>query len=124
MDIRIMFLRARHGSAIGCLAIKLHRHTEYNHGLVSYQMSVLNPLDRFNRSLARHIALGRLVESPHTVKVPIEPSMYEVSQAVMKDIAHDSSVPTRARQAARRWLRTNEAKLKQSLTNPYDYEEI
>jgi len=110
-----MFLRDRYGSAVGCLAIKLHRHTEYDQSMVSYQMSVLNPLDKFNRELARTIAKGRLLEAPHVVMVPVEPSMYEVSQAVMKDITHDSTVPTRARQAARRWLRTNEAKIKQTL---------
>ncbi len=108
MTHRIMYLRDRSNNPVGCVAIKLHRHVEYDRQLVEYQVSVLNPLDRFDRATARHLALGRMVEAPLTVRVPVEPSMYEVSSEVMRDIASDSGQPTRARQAAKRWLRFND----------------
>lgn len=102
-----MFLRDRKGVPVGCVAIRLHDQSEFSRSLVSYQTSVLNPLDRFDRALARQLALGRMVEAPLTVKVPVDPSMYEVTLAVMTDLSSDSGQPTRARQAAKRWLRKN-----------------
>ncbi len=102
---RIMYLRDRSANPVGCIAIKLLNHGELNRCLIMYQTSVLNPLDRFDRPLARQLALGRMVEKPLTVRVPADPSMHEVTSAVMRDIASDSGQPTRARLAARRWLR-------------------
>lgn len=111
MTHRIMYLRDRNYNPVGCIAIKLHRHVEYDRQLVEYQVSVLNPLDRFNRATARQLALGRLVEAPLTVRVPADPTIYEISLKVMRDIASDHGQPTRARQAAKRWLRFNDPEL-------------
>jgi hypothetical protein len=108
MNHRIMYLRDRNGNPVGCIAIKLHRHVEYDRCLVEYQVSVLNPLDRFDRATARQLALGRMVEAPLTVRVPADPTMFEVSSEVMRDIVSDSGQPTRARDAAKRWLRNNQ----------------
>jgi hypothetical protein len=113
---RIMYLRDKRGAPVGCVAIKLHRHVEYDRQLVEYQVSVLNPLDRFNRATARHLALGRMMEAPLTVRVHHEPSMFEVTLEVMRDIATDSVQPTRARQSAKRWLQNN---TRQTLESDY-----
>lgn len=109
MNHRIMYLRDRKGQPVGCVAIKVFRDTDdLYHNLIVYQVSVLNPLDRFDRAMARQLALGRMVEAPLTCHAPVEPSMWETTQSVMRDIARDSGQPTRARQAAKLWLRNNE----------------
>lgn len=105
MNHRIMYLRDRSGNPVGCIAIKLLPHVEYDRQLVVYQTSILNPLDQFDRAFARQLALGRMVEKPLTVRVISDPSMHEITSEVMRDIASDSGQPTRARQAAKRWLR-------------------
>ena len=73
---------------------------------MTYQVSVLNPLDKFDRRMARHLALGRLAEAPLTTTIDhLMPTRTEISRAVMQDIKHDPQAPTRARKAARQWLR-------------------
>ena len=57
---RVMYLRDSSYTPVGCVAISVSK----NRKQVRYQYSVLNPSDDFERSLARHIALGRLVEKP------------------------------------------------------------
>ncbi len=104
MSRRIMYLRSENGHPVGCLAIQLARHT----GTVSYQMSVLNPRDNFNRAVARQLALGRLLEEPINLKINKEATMHDISEAVMKDIVKFyKSAPTRAIKAARLWVRQN-----------------
>lgn len=99
---RIMFLRDSKNQPVGCVAIGLTR-SQKN---IKYQVSVLNPIDQFDRSLARQIALGRLVESPFTVALTGDVDMHQISLAVMRDLKDNDNVPARANRAARRWLRT------------------
>lgn len=100
---RVMFLRNYAGTPIGCVAIVLHR----SQGVVEYQTSVLNPVDRFNRAVARQLAYGRLVEQPLSVPVKKECSMHDVSYAVMSGIASNPNLPSRAIKAAKLWLANN-----------------
>jgi hypothetical protein len=100
---RIMFLRTPNYSPCGCVAIKLDRRLN----TASYQLSVLNPQDYFNRAVARQLARGRLMECPLFVSIPEEATMYDVSEAVMTDIFVNPTLPTRARKSARLWLATN-----------------
>src|ERR1700681_2155593 len=102
-DYRIMFLRDRKGQPVGCISIVLEPN-DSGDWLAIYQVSVRNPTDRFNRSVARQLALGRMVEAPYTVKVPHNPKMFEVTHAIMNDIAKDTGATNRARQAAKLWL--------------------
>ena len=108
MDHRIQFLRDSKGQPVGCVAIQLH-HTwsEARSEYVTYQVSVLHPQDRFNRAMARQLALGKLVEAPFVAVVPRDPSRHEISTAVFKDICEDTHAPNRARKAARLWLSKN-----------------
>jgi hypothetical protein len=107
MEHRIQYLREANGHLVGCIAIVEHPHQGGFYSLVEYRVSVLNPEDQFDKSVARQLALGRLVEAPFTVRVPAHPTMHEVGAAIMKDIARDSGAPSRARRAAKIWLRQN-----------------
>lgn len=108
-----MFLRSASGLPVGCIAIDVNELTE----TVSYQLSVLNPTDKFNREVARVMALGRLVEKPIDVAssrvasagvfTNDKVSMHKVSQAVMLDI-FNSKAPARATKAAQLWLKNNQ----------------
>jgi hypothetical protein len=93
------------GNPVGCVAIKVHK----NGRSAEYQVSVLNPLDRFNRAIARQLALGRLAEAPFTARLPAGApvTMEEITRAVMLDIATDTGAISRARKAAKLWLRWN-----------------
>jgi len=98
---RIMFLRDASFRPVGCLAITIDSR---NHRL-NYQFSVLNPVDKFDRKMARHLALGRLVEAPISVPLPRngEVSMHLISECVMVHLA-ESNAPNRAVRAAKLWL--------------------
>lgn len=100
-NTRIQFLRDSQFRPVGCLAINLDLR---NHRL-TYQMSVLNPADRFDRKVARQLALGRLVEAPVSVPLPRgkEFTMHDISEVVMRHVAN-SKAPGRARKAAKMWL--------------------
>jgi hypothetical protein len=97
------------GQPVACVAIKRHRavgagKTEY----ITYQLSVLNPADRFDRGVARQLAIGREVEAPLTTVVSADAGKYEITKAVFSDIVRDKNIPTRARKAARLWLDWND----------------
>lgn len=100
-----MFLRDTKGQPVGCIAIRTSNLTRAT--VVSYQLSVLNPKDNFNRSVARQLALGRLVEQPLQVTLDRDPTMHEITSSVMTSISSLNSLPGRARRAAHLWLRNN-----------------
>jgi len=97
-----MYLRAPNGMPVGCIACQVKR--TGNDYVGSYQLSVLNPSDKFNRGVARQLAKGRLLENPHFVQLPTVPSMHEVTERIMRSITLNNGAPTRARKAAQRWL--------------------
>lgn len=101
-EIRVMYLRDRKGQPQGCVACQVKR--SGNSYVGNYQLSVLNPSDKFNRGVARALAKGRLVENPHTVQLPTVPSMHEVTERIMLAILLDKTMPTRARKSAQLWL--------------------
>ncbi len=98
-----MYLRDDNLNPCGCLVIDVDRKAK----TLSYQMSVLNPADRFKfeRKLAREIAVKRLSVKPITLALDSsEVSRHDISRLVMTDIKTSKKVPTRARKAAERWL--------------------
>jgi hypothetical protein len=112
--IRYMYLRDDKGSPIGCLAIQLHR----KKGYLEYQLSVLNPVDRFhpltgkqmpfNREVARRLAVGRLVEEPSSVSMGAKDTMTQISITVMQHLSGLQGIqPSRAVRAAKAWLRSH-----------------
>lgn len=100
---RIMFLRDSQYHPCGCVAITIDRR---NHR-ISYQYSVLNPNDKFDRKIARQLAIGRLIEVPMHIAFSrdTEFSMHLVSKFVMQHIACSKSSPARAVRAAKIWLK-------------------
>ncbi len=103
MSERVMYLRNRSGQPVGCVMIKR------TPSEIQYNMSVLNPEDDFNRVLARQIAKGRLDSHPRKIdNKQLNLSMHEITRAVMSDIERNIMAPSRARKAAKNWLRTPE----------------
>lgn len=98
--IRYFYLRDEKNFPIGCIAMDL------DFGTISYGLSVLNPVDKFNRRLAKTIATGRMKfnEKP-TMHFGGKVSMHMVTKSVMESISRDATSPARARKAARNWLR-------------------
>lgn len=108
MSHRVQYLKDQNGRYVGCIAFQERpAHKGAKTVLVEYRVSTLNPTDTFDKDVARQLALGRVVEAPYTVRVPAGANMYEISRAVMADIADDSFAPSRARRAAKTWLRKN-----------------
>jgi hypothetical protein len=97
---RIMFLRDKSGQPVGCIAIVVSE----KKSRVRYQISVLNPSDKFDRDLARHIALGRLVEKPFEIKLNGQLNQIVITKEVMNALKANEGVPMRARKAATLWL--------------------
>ena len=112
---RVMYLRDKSGQPVGAVAIKVSRDPERPHA--QYQVCAANLReDKFDRTIARYFALGRLVEAPFVVPlIDEEATMHEISWAVMQDIANYSGLPSRARQAAKRWLRDAKEKRKKRI---------
>jgi hypothetical protein len=102
-NTRIMFLRNESYRPVGCIAITVNRHSK----TASYQFSVLNPADNFDRKIARQLAIGRLVEQPIDVYISNNASMHDISESVMVDLAFSERAPTRAIKAAKLWLQYN-----------------
>lgn len=91
------------GNPVGAVAIRVKE----GRRMAEYQVSVLNPLDRFDRAMARQLALGRLAEAPFTVPLPKNATMDDITRAVMMDIMSDPGAVSRARKAAKLWLHWN-----------------
>lgn len=101
-----MYLRDNKNQPVGCIVLALNA----SKTKIRYQMSVLNSADRFDRSMARVIAKGRLLENPLTITMDeLLDSMHKITERVMLDIVDnfDGNFPARARKAAKRWLNTN-----------------
>jgi hypothetical protein len=103
MNRRVMFLRNADDRPVGCVVINVDRHNKR----IEYQVSTLNPLDKFNREVARLLATGRLVESPFHMWLPNKANMHEISSRVMRHIATNTAVPSRSRKAAKNWINVN-----------------
>jgi hypothetical protein len=109
---RIMYLRESYAvpgksNPVGCIAIHLsppNGATKQTRD-VHYQVSVLNPVDTFDRQTARLFARGRLMEKPILISgIPLNCSMHDITAAVMTAIVSNNSLPTRARKSAANWL--------------------
>lgn len=100
-NYRVMYLRNVDGHAIGCLAIQVN----HKQAMLQYGYSVLNPADKFDRKVARQLALGRLMESPIEVSVMREDlNMHEITRSIMRSLVLSNKTPARAVRAAKLWL--------------------
>jgi hypothetical protein len=104
MEYRVMYLRgSKHHNPVGCAVISMDRRRTY----VDYQISVLNPKDKFDRKVARQLAIGRWMENPIRVLLPKNANMHTVSEMVMRDLVGRKGAPARAVKAAENWLHYN-----------------
>lgn len=111
MHKRIMFLRDVNYKPCGCIAITVNR----GNNTAQFQVSVLNPIDRFDRKVARQLALGRMLEVPITVSIPANASMHDITEAVMAHIFDNKTkFPARAVKGAKLWLHYNGRSLSSS----------
>jgi hypothetical protein len=104
--MRIMFLRDKNNQPIGCLAFVISSLADQ----IVYGMSVLNPKDKFNRTIARDVAMLRMNMSERCRDVPFHAApytMHEVSKTLMRDLLINPRAPSRARKAAKLWLANN-----------------
>lgn len=103
-NTRVMYLRDKNRRPIGCVAMHLHSKRR----TARFQVSTWNPVDEFDRALARQLALGRMVDSPSVVRSSNGfEDMFQVTLDVMQKIVSDKAYPSRARRAAQRWLSDN-----------------
>ena len=103
---RTLYLRNQHNHPVGCVAMSI----QWEKKEVSYQLSVLNPLDRFNRKLARSIAFSRLTNKPYLISIKEDSfNVHDIFRAVLSEISKTShsKFPTRAVKAAKKWLLNN-----------------
>lgn len=130
MSTRIMYLRAPNGHPVGCIAIELQ--TTAVCPAVRYSVSALHPNDKFNRALAKSIAIGRLnVEASdksnnkhylsgdslnftgwYNDPANRRMTVHDVSMGIMTDIVRRGvkSFPSRVVKAAKLWLRQNKVR--------------
>ena len=96
-SVKYIYVRDEKKNPVGCVAYQVHNDHFY------YGWSVHNPADRFDRKLARTIAVGRLqkrLESKMpTVKADCKTGTFLLT--VMLELAEDSTLPVRFRQLAR-----------------------
>lgn len=106
---KYFYLRDKHHQPVGCVASKI----DYNNRQVLYHISLLHDGDSFDKKVARDIACGRLTKEP--LCIPFDDvgvlTAHMVNKAVMLKIAHnmvlgkDVCSSSKARSAAKRWLR-------------------
>ena len=122
--LRTSYEHGKKSAPFGCVVISLSD----NKKRVTYQVSVCNPADDFDRAQARQLALGRLVESPKTAFLSSDnPTMHDITRAVMFDIEGNNTLPSRARKSATTWLNEVAAPefyaLSDRFLDPYGYDQ-
>lgn len=102
-EFKIMFIRDSKRQPVACLATKFSRDS----GNVYVGMSVLNPCDRFNREMARSLAVGRAITQPVVVKADSSANAHDISRLIMNSIVSSGfvGIPARVIRAAKLWLK-------------------
>jgi len=108
MKKRIIYLRSDSGQPIGCVAIA----SEKGSKLFNYQVSVQNPKDKFSKSIARHLAIGRLEEQPICASSDSNNNVHDITSSVMSHIVKNQNMPARAIKSAKIWLKSYRIKNK------------
>lgn len=106
-DSRIIFLRDQNKKPVGCLAFKTSMDNNYSMS-ISYQVTTLNPLDNFDKKMARQLTIGRLMDEPYEMVSSDFNEKYcihAITAAIMKHISENGRIPRRSRQAANLWLK-------------------
>lgn len=93
--MRWFYLKDENKFPVACVA------SELDEDQVKFAVSTHNPLDPFNREMARKVAIGRLTHNKLVGKVPAVPG---IKERIVSQIAMDEKLPTRTVKAANYWL--------------------
>lgn len=105
-QLRYIYLRDTKQQPCACIAVVYNKKAS----TVSYALSVLNPRDRFNRKVARDLAVGRLVQKGVSIDLSQVKSIncHVISRQILSDLITWEDLPSRARKSAKRWLSEND----------------
>ena len=99
-NVRFMYLRNSAGVPEACVAYRVDE--SFGSGHVSFGLSVHNPADKWDRKVARYMAAGALLLEPTFTFVADND---RTTNAVATAVATLGGFPTRAKKAAKIWLR-------------------
>lgn len=102
-NVRFMFLRDSSGVPVACVAFTLHPGGFIDFGLSTHN---LDDGDKWDRKQARWIAAGKLLLEPQ--KCGIANGDWRLARVAVADVISTfSGFPTRAKKAAKNWLKAN-----------------
>jgi hypothetical protein len=87
---------------VACLAIKADGPDS------AYQVSTWSKKDRFDKTVARNVAEGRLVKNPIPVDLA-DSNFHETARKIVRAVVENSELPNRARSAAKKFLKIDAA---------------
>lgn len=93
--MKLFYLRDKHRNPVACVVSEI-----LTPKYVAFAVSTHNPIDLFDRSEARNVAVQRLIEGD----VTIIKHQLGVKEKIVQAIADDKEFPTRTRVAAKLWL--------------------
>lgn len=99
---RLSYLRDANRNPIGCIASYVNKEDNS----VSFAYAIKHDNDKFSKPLGKKIVMARLAAKP--TKIEISESnitAHSVSYLIMKEIKDNSSVPMKARKAAKLWIK-------------------
>ncbi len=101
----IHYVRNSNGLPIGCIAFR-DVYDANDHLYVEYGISVRNPSDAWNRSLARQIAIGRMIEQPFRIASIPNWNISRIIEEINVDLS-TRKVPTRIRREVSKSCKIN-----------------
>lgn len=99
----IHYIRNSKGLPIGCIAFR-DVFGPNDEIYVEYGFSVRNPSDSWNRSLARQIAIGRMIEQPFRIASDPDWNVTRIIEEINLDLP-TRKVPTRVRREVSKSLK-------------------
>lgn len=92
--VRYFYLRDRHDQPIACVAAMYFQKDKR----LSYGLSVRNPLDHFNRKVARELAAGRLALYGVPLDLSDEPEVncHTITRRILKDLLYTNQLSSKA----------------------------
>lgn len=100
--MRWFYLKDENKFPVACVA------SELMGDAVLFAISTYNPLDRFDREMARKVATGRLASKKVLGIVPANEQ--RIKERIVKAIAGNDQIPARTVRAAKYWLSQRQEK--------------
>lgn len=105
MRTTFFYLRNSANCPVVCFALQHDRGSD----TLSYQVSTWNPVDVYNKHLARKVAEAKLNAKPFTVKVSKDANPHELHLVMVQDLLTNhkktSSCPRRTELMATEWVK-------------------